>query len=105
MDRIQPETDHDLLVSLWTLLIGSNGNGLLSRFDSFATETRARLLSLESKAIGSWTKVDHDAYVAAKTVSDDRKENRRRVSAREWSLVLVAIIGPIIAVLIDHYVK
>ena len=105
MDREQPKTDHDLLVSLWTLLIGTNGNGLLSRFDIFAAETRTRLSALESKIPGFWTRADHEEYLLSEAECDDRRENRRKISGREWALVVVSVLGPIIAVVIAHFVK
>lgn len=40
--RIQPESDHDLLISLWTFLVGTNGNGFIAKFDEFAANTDAR---------------------------------------------------------------
>jgi hypothetical protein len=101
MIREQPETDHDLLVSLWTILIGTNGNGLLAKIDVLAEESRNRISALEKDSTTYWKRSDHDAYIKCENKNHDIVKNRRKISLREWLLVTVSVFGPIIAIFIS----
>ena len=100
MDRPLPETDHDLTLSLWTFLVGTNGNGFIAKFDAFAEKTDSRLGSIETQLPRCWTRDDHEDAVKKNADNQQRRQDRRKVSAREWALVAVSVLGPIAAVLI-----
>jgi len=95
-----PETDHDLLISLWTLLIGTNGDGLLGKFEKFTEKTDGRLDGIEKQLPMCWTRDDHEEAEKKYAAKDAENLHRRRISAREWILVAVAIVGPIAAVVV-----
>ena len=103
--RPQPETDHDYLISLWVFLVGTNGDGLLGKFEKFTARTDERLDAVEKKLPGLWTREEHAAAEKAAEECDDRRKDRRKISAREWMLIAMTIIGPIVAVIIAHFVK
>lgn len=100
MDRPQPETDHDLLISLWTFLVGTNGNGLIAKFEEFSTATDKRLGVIEAQLPRCWTRDDHVEAVKETAARDAVNQDRRKISTREWALVAVSVLGPIIAVII-----
>jgi hypothetical protein len=98
--RKLPETDHDILISMWTTLVGTNGEGLLGKFEKFSEKTDFRLSAVEQKLPSMWTRQDHDKSKAAEIEDAGIAKKRRKVSTREWILIAMTFIGPIAAVLI-----
>jgi hypothetical protein len=84
-----PPTDLDLLVRIWTIIEGTNGSGLISRFACLEQD----VTDIKQSLPGFWTRQQHDESI-------NRRMNDRKISRREWWLILTAIAGPIAAVLI-----
>jgi hypothetical protein len=100
MDREIPTSDHDLLISLWTFLVGVNGGGLISKFDAFAQKTDDRLDTLEKKMPEVWTREDHLAAEKEYAERDEQKrkasvecKDRRKLSRREIAMLVATFLG------------
>jgi hypothetical protein len=105
MTRTQPETDHDLLLSMWIWMVGTNGDGLLGKFDNFVEAFNEWKAGVDMKLKDSWTHTDHNAYIKRTEDCEDTKADRRKINAREWTLVIATIIIPIVAIVLSHFWK
>jgi hypothetical protein len=100
MDREIPKSDHDLLISLWTFLVGVNGGGLIAKFDAFTEKTDGRLDTIEKKMPSLWTCEDHERAEKEYQAKDAEKEKsrqdvreRRKMSKREIWMLIATFIG------------
>ena len=103
--RQQPQTDHDLLLSAWIFLVGSNGDGLLGKFEKFVEEFNDWRKSVDAQLLKTWTQEDHNEYIANEEECGDRREDRRKINTREWILICATIIIPIAAIIAGHFWK
>jgi hypothetical protein len=85
--RSLPKTDHDILISMWTLLVGTNGEGLLGKFETFSDETRKHLTIIDAQLPKMWTRKEQLAAECAESERSAGEKNRRRISLREWALI------------------
>lgn len=97
MYREAPSTDHDLLLRIWTILEGTNGSGLITRFSCIEDDVK----DIKRIIPTLWTKEEHVSSQAE--LATRRKE--RRISNREWMLIGMTVVSPIIAIVIAHFVK
>jgi hypothetical protein len=93
--RETPNTDHDLLVRIWTILEGTNGSGLITRFSCL----EADLIEVKKLLPSLWTREQHDMSI--KELKN--KKERRSITRRDIALIAMTIIGPIVAVIIAKY--
>lgn len=93
--RTLPETDHDILISMWTLLIGTNGEGLIGKFDSFREEARKHLAAIDGQLPKMWTREEHAAAEREAEECNDRRNDRRKISLREWIMISLTAISVI----------
>ena len=99
MERETPHTDHDLLVRIWTILEGTNGSGLITRFacvEKDVGEIKAVIPTL-------WTKEQHITTAVALKEQQAKIKDRRKISSREWVLGIAVIIVPLITLVVAHY--
>lgn len=92
--REAPSTDHDLLVRIWTILEGTNGSGLITRFACIEEDMAKIKMTIPML----WTKAQHDESI-------EKHGERRKLSVRSWIAIGVAIIGPTIAIILSHFIK
>ena len=83
--REVPSTDHDLLLRIWTVIEGTNGSGLITRFACLEKDVD----EIKQAMPGLWTRREHDAAII-----------NRKISGREWWLIAMSILGPIVAVVL-----
>ena len=102
--RVQPKEDHDILISLWVFMVGTNGDGLLGQFQKFKEETNTNFDSVNKKLAACWTIDDHEkaekGYVE-KGKAKEETRNRRRISGREWVLIAITFA----AIVVPHFWK
>lgn len=91
--RTLPETDHDILISMWTLLVGTNGEGLLGKFESFSEETRKRLSYLDAQLPLMWTRAEHLKAEKEAAECAEGQRDRRKISLREWVMIVLTTIS------------
>jgi len=108
--REPPETQKERLDQLWHAMIGTNGHGMITMFNEFRKEMNEfmkesrefqtalahRLVQLESSV---WTRDAHDKWEAGHDAEQDRyrrdivdKWERRKMSAREWLMLLLTLV-------------
>ena len=98
-DQRVEHSDHDILVRLETVIIGTNGGGLLARFEKMERDFSEFKLDFKNSLSQLWTKKDHDNYCEEleKTVSG------KGLSVRGWIQVIAGIgvfVTAIIAIII-----
>lgn len=96
-EREIPKTDHDLLISLWTFMVGTNGNGLIAKFDDFAKCTDERLDAIERRQPEYWTKADHVAAEKEYAAQARDRIDRRKLSRRDMVMIAVTALGSLAA--------
>ena len=99
MERETPHTDHDLLVRIWTILEGTNGSGLITRFaciETTVTEIKAVIPTL-------WTKEEHITTAKQLAEAQVKLRNRRKITTREWVLGSAVVLVPVLTLVIAHY--
>lgn len=79
----KPENAEAMLYQLWFAVIGSNGNGLISKVDRIE---RALPLMM--------TKEQHDEEAKTETV----QRERRRMSPKDWALILATAVPTLLLV-------
>lgn len=97
--REVPSTDHDIMVRIWTILEGTNGSGLITRFGCLEKD----VVDIKSIIPNLWTKDQHAQSLDSYEVRKDRLINRRRVSNREWLLGLGVVLVPVLTLIMAHY--
>lgn len=100
--REKPKTALALAGQLWDFLIGINGGGFITQFSEFRSEVLDRLSAIERT---QWTKSDHKDWLIGHDAlrEKDLKQihdrfERRKISAREWALVILTGILAVAAV-------
>ena len=88
--REPPTTDHDLLVRIWTILEGTNGSGLITKFSCLEDDVAQIKIVLPNL----WTRTQHEDFIE----DDEKKNDRRKISQRDWMLIAMTFIGPILAI-------
>jgi hypothetical protein len=96
MMKEMPQTDHDLLVRIWAVLEGTNGSGLIAKVDSVVEEVASIKLAMP----GLWTREDHNSFLK----EERGTKERRKLTIRDWVLIIGTILSPLIAVLISRLV-
>ena len=99
--REAPSTDHDLLVRIWTILEGTNGSGLITRFGCVEKD----VTDIKAMIPNFWTKDQHDKSIEAHEVKKDLLTNRRKVTKREWLLGIGVVSIPLIVMVVEHIWK
>ena len=89
-------TDHDLLVRIWTILEGTNGSGLITRFACLEQDVN----DIKHVMPNLWTREQHDDSIKEMRESKER----RKISKRDWTLIAMTILGPIVAIIAAHYI-
>ena len=97
--REVPSTDHDIMVRIWTILEGTNGSGLITRFGCLEKD----VADIKSTIPNLWTKDQHAQSLDSYEVRKDLLINRRRVSNREWLLGLGVVLVPVLTLIMAHY--
>jgi hypothetical protein len=90
---------------MWIWLVGTNGDGLLGKFEKFVAEMTEWREAVNKQLQSAWTQDDHEQYIKSEAECNDQLKNRRKVSTREWLLLTLTFVGPIVAVLIAHFLK
>jgi len=114
--RTLPTTDHDIMLSVWIWLVGTNGDGLLGKFDrsqerqmAFEERTDRRLTDIERQLPQCWTREDHieaeKEYQAQDQAKEAKRRERRKVSGREWVLGLGVIFMAAVTIIAPHIWK
>lgn len=106
VQRRQPDNDHDLLVRIWTVLEGTNGDGLVTKFEEFSKETANEFTSIKAQIPFFWTREQHEEFEKHHLVEEeklkkeeDANRNRRHMGTRDWLLVAGAFMAPIVTVI------
>jgi hypothetical protein len=106
--RVQPQEDHDLLISLWTFMVGTNGDGLLGQFQAFKKETNDSFQEMQKQLAACWTIEDHkeaEKGYEKKSVEKEETRDRRKISAREWILGIALVVTTVATVVMPHIWK
>jgi len=101
MERETPSTDHDLLVRIWTILEGTNGSGLITRFACVEKDVG----EIKSLIPSLWTKDQHTQSLNQYETKKDLLLNRRKVTAREWLLGVGVVTVPLLVLIVEHVWK
>ena len=64
--REPPTTDHDLLVRIWTILEGTNGSGLMTKFSCLEDDVVQITIALPDV----WTRTQHEEFI------EERREKK-----------------------------
>ena len=99
--REAPSTDHDLLVRIWTILEGTNGSGLITRFACVEKD----MADIKVLIPSLWTKDEHDQSINEYEEKKAKSNERGKLTLRDWALIAMTIFGPIVAVVIAEIIK
>ena len=101
LHREAPSTDHDLLVRIWTILEGTNGSGLITRFGCVEKDVS----EIKSLIPNLWTKDQHEQATAVTRAEHSLLKDRRKVTSREWFLGVGLLTIPLIVLIVEHFWK
>ena len=89
-----PSSDHDLLVRIWTILEGTNGSGLITRFGCMELD----VATIKATLPNLWTREQHNESI--KEYQEDRKDKkeRRKLTRRDWFLIFGTILGSLASI-------
>jgi hypothetical protein len=95
MDQRNGDSDHDILVRLETVIIGTNGGGLLKRFEKMETALEEFKSEFKEALAGLWTRAEHEKYCADVNA---RPEIKKR-SFQGWSAWVFGCGGIVVAII------
>jgi hypothetical protein len=118
--RSMPAKQSDIIRDLWSIIIGTNGEGLIERFKEFVEDTKkrhdgldARIAHIEEVLPTLRTHVEQEAsdietalkaHIERETERQaDAKERiaERRISTRDWLMITIVALGVFIPTLIS----
>ena len=99
-ERAVPSNDHDLLVRIWTILEGTNGDGLIIKFDDFCKDTSKNIIEIRAQIPYFWTKEEHDTFAKEHEKKETENRDRRKMATWQWLLVIGALASPLATVIV-----
>ena len=80
--RPTPTDDHDAIIQLWTVMIGTNGEGLITRFETLEEDVREIKNNMVTRTVCT-------------NIQDRRKKKRATgwITVERVALVVIALFG------------